>query len=463
MVSLLTTPGIVNRECHGRPLLQAAALPRRDWLTDEVQWRQPRAAAAATAVATLLAAGADASAKNQQGCTALAVAAAEGQPEVLQVLLRHELQQRQQAAGSAQLLPAMLEEVAAQAVRAGNGGTLRLLLTLAADAQGEAGVRSLWGGLKKRLLQLDQPIAEGERFKGSKDDAATRAFWAQRGWVECWAATCKDLAAQRCSITGRLEQLVIPSNHYHHHHQQQQQQQQQQQGAGSAEGPTSKRPRLARELRRLKEQLDAHMFASAPQALTAAAGPALPYHTRSTRSNNSSSVRAAGAEACPHTSGNSAPAPAVLMAQLTAAAARGDAPEVLASLGQLPDRPEGLKAGAIAAGAAGHWGLCLELLRELMMMEEDKRKAAHAQTVPYAVSQAYRGTDAQHRRQEQQQVDGEQEVKPGVLQKHMWELEAALGACDALLIDWLALRQQQVRELRAAVVAAVVTGSSRVV
>jgi hypothetical protein len=40
-------------------------------------------------------------------------------------------------------------------------------------------------------------------------------------------------------------------------------------------------------------------------------------------------------------------------------------------------------------------------------------------------------------------------------QKPLQKLRAALQLCDALMADWLALRKQQTRELREAVVAAV--------
>jgi hypothetical protein len=118
-----------------------------------------------------------------------------------------------------------------------------------------------------------------------------------------------------------------------------------------------------------------------------------------------------------------------------AAAAANNEQEVQAALQQLPDRAAGLAAAAAAANTAGHWALCLQLLRQLVMLDEAKGRAAlvavHAAMPP-----------SSQRRQRQ-------------WQRQQQQLRDVMQLCEALLEDWSVTEQQQLQDLREAVVAAV--------
>jgi cytohesin len=387
LVPLLLTPGNVNVSGGDVPLHLAAVMPSCDTLMGRQKSRQPLIAGATHALATLLAAGANVSAKDEEGRTALEAAAAEGQPEVLQLLLHHHQQQllQQQAAATPQSrdpqsLPSVLQRLGAHALAWGNNRTWCLVLNLVAGTLGEEGVTSLWGSLKQQLLQGEESFKPGGWMAQSL--AAHRADFVSQAWARCWVAACKDLAAQRPTITERLEQLVIAPQQ-----QQQQRQQRWQRGDAEAQHATEGAVRI---------------------------GSAGPFH----------------------------------LTYLMAIAARGDMEEVQAAVARMcGDRAQGLATAAAAAGGAGHWGLCVELLREMVMldggMHADAKDMVHA-----AVQEAVR----MHGQQQQQR-----QQQSGPIHEYRWKRQAAAGLCDALVADWLSLRQQLVRERRRAVVAAVTT------
>jgi ankyrin repeat protein len=452
LVPLLLTPGSITR---GHPLLTLAGSSRRFHVLPESTWT----AAAAKAATALLAAGANSSVKSEEGLTPVEAAAAHGHPAVLRVLLEHELlqqQQRQQqqaegvaaaaaaTAGSSQPLLSLFKQVGVHALAEGNGHTWHLLLTLAADALGEAGVHSLWSDMKQ---QLQQPLLASGPMRLTYLPERPRTVL--RAWFECWAAACKGLAPQQQSgVARRLEQLVVCP------HQRQQQQQQQQPRAAS------KQPRLARELRMLSSTTAA---ASGPAVGVGAVGrPGKAFKLRpgsssGVCSSSSSSSRAARAEA------RHLGAEASQRRELEAAAARGDESGVRAALVQLPDRAKSLLTAAVAAGGAGHWGLCMGLLRELVMLDaaEGRQGPDLGREDVFHLIAAFLELPTQLAPQQQQQevvedpVEANRQVILRLQQKAIRHLQAVYPVCDALLADWLALRQQQQRELRDAVVAAV--------
>jgi ankyrin repeat protein len=394
VVPLLVTPGNASMRWRSgpddpggdTPLLHAARYQYNRYYKQE---RQLLATAAAKAVTALLAAGADPHAGNRRGSTPL-TAAAKGIPEVLQVLLKHELQrlrqqqqqqsqpQQQQQGVDIQLSLALLQKLGARALRAGNGPTWSLLVNWAAQGGGREEVCKLWSGVKQRL----QPGTAAPEAGSQVQSHATAVLEA---WVGCWMAACKDLAAQRDKITDRLEQLVIRPY-----------QQQQQDGCAEAS-----RPRLTRELRWLLQGQPAPAFMTS----TAAAGG----DSGSSRATPASTRRSTGV--------------ASQMSVLEAAAARGSEEAVLAALGQLPDRATALAAAAAAAGSGRHLGMCVQLLRELVMLDEAKGR------------EEFRTVLEEPSRWPEQQY---------------WQLQV----CDALLADWLALQQLRVQGLQGAVLAA---------
>jgi len=191
--------------------------------------------------------------------------------------------------------------------------------------------------------------------------------------------------------------------------------------------------------------------------------------------SSSSSSRAARAEA------RRLAAVAKVTRQLEAAAASGDEEGLHAALQQVPNRAQGLSAAVAAASSAGHWGLCMALLRELVMLDEVLAKkvvqhmAVEAQSrLPARVApqqqQQQQTLEPPLQQQQQEEEDEEEEeeeeedpleaarlaeMRLRLKQEGIMRLQAALQVCDALLDDWLALRQQRKRELRDAVVAAV--------
>jgi hypothetical protein len=314
-----------------------------------------------------------------------------------------------------------------------NGRTWRLLLTLAADTLGPEGMHVLWGHMKQRLLEVQ--LGPGGEPTNLGYQPGSTAYSVSRAWVECWAASCSELLTQQATVTRRLQELVTS------HHEQQQQQQEQR---GTC-GRPSKRPRLARELKMLLEQQQAMPFSGATQT---AAGGAM--HSKPsdmyplTSSGSRRAVRAASRATW---------AGYRQSAALRTVAASGRAEDVQAALARMEDREKGLETAAVAAGRAGHWGLCVALLRELVLLQGGSRWSLL--TAGHAVSDAVRNSARQQQQQEEEEeVDGQ--LRAGKLQPYyVWELQAGAGVCDALFADWLAVRQQQVRERRAAVVAAV--------
>jgi hypothetical protein len=395
-------------------------------------------AAAIRAVTQLLAAGADACGKDKDGCTALEVAASKGQPEVLLVLLEHTQQQQQQhraaQAGGTQPPLSLLCDLGFRSLAWGNSGTWRLLLTLAADTLGPEGVHTLWRDLKQRLLEV-QP-GPGYVHIGVGYYAGSRAYYVPRAWVECWAAACSELLTQQATVTRRLQELVT-SRH---------EQQQEQQGTC---GRPSKRPRLARELQLLLEQQQAMPFSGATQT---AAGGAWHSKPRDVIALISSGGRRAARAAF-----RARLAELHQSTELWKVAASGSAADVQAALAQLEDRLEGLETAAAGAGKGGHWGLCVALLRELVLLQGGIHgRAAHtvSEAVRAAAKQQQHLHQQQHQQEEEEEVDGQ--LRAGELQPYyVWELQAGAGVCDALFADWLAVRQQQKRERREAVMAAV--------
>jgi hypothetical protein len=404
LVPLLVTPGSANKGLSDdMPLHLAAA---QQWQQAQgMQQQAAAAAAAARAANALLAAGADPNAVGRLGLTPLETAAVQGRPEVLQVLLEHVVQQRvlqqRQQAGQPQLLLALLQQLGVHALKAGNGSTWRFLVTLAADTGGPEGVRTMWSGIKQQLQGQPPGVA------GSQ--AGTQATSILDAWVDCWVAACRDLAAQRSKVTDRLEQLVVaphqqqqqqPSSHSHHH------EQQQQQGGCGAAGP----PKLACKLQLLvlqQEQLT-------PAPTSSAAGT---HATTTSTSSSSSSSTTAAPSGTSHT-----PPAASQLGGLGAAAAGGSEEEAGAPVGQMPD---GMAAATMTCAASmGLWERCVGGLRALVMLDEAKGRAA--------VQDALASASSQNAQQQQRQ----------------------LQVCDALLADWLDLRQQQQRELKEAVVAA---------
>jgi hypothetical protein len=93
------------------------------------------------------------------------------------------------------------------------------------------------------------------------------------------------------------------------------------------------------------------------------------------------------------------------------------------------------------------------LLRELVMLDEAKGRAAVQQV------QLHTYTAGRWRKQGHK-IDGlvvppkQSQDAPEPAADVATELAVALQVCDALLADWLAVRQRRVRELREAVVAA---------
>jgi hypothetical protein len=91
----------------------------------------------------------------------------------------------------------------------------------------------------------------------------------------------------------------------------------------------------------------------------------------------------------------------------------------------------------------------MQLLRELVMLDEAKGRAAVHQVQLRAYAAA-RWRNQGHKAAGPLVLCQQSQHKPDAA----GELAAALQVCDALLADWLAVRQQRVREVREAVVAA---------
>jgi cytohesin len=464
LVPLLVTPGNVNMQseeladsANSTPLHMAAVRPKRDSIyQDHPDWKQPVHAAAVRAVEALLAAGADTSVKNAEGLTALGIAA-EDDPQVFLVLLRHELrpllqqqqessaQRQQQNSAQQQQVPSQQQQQQQQVVTEQPGPhplrdaammalcnsagykappTWAVLVEEVVDTFGEAGLQTLWADLKQLMLDPEQLAGLPEGLHRALKDHTSAARAALNVWEECWAGACRK-HAQRVRAREVLQQLCC---HTHQQHQQQQ-------GGRGRAGRPSKRPRLARELRLLLEQ-QGPLPAPAVSSF-AAAGPC-----GSTRSSRAGSKQLD-----------------TVMRKLESAAVTGDEQGVRAFLEQLPDRPKALSVAVFAAGRERHWGLCMGLLRELVMLDATKgQEAVHRLHI-----------ELSHRMPE---PDGEVPPMPWLdfqdplaafeafrehnqREREKKQLRAALQVCDALLADWLAVRQLPVAGLEEVVVTAV--------
>jgi hypothetical protein len=440
LVPLLVTPANANvcfrlafmgaiRCYHSAPL---EYLARSACLS--TQQERPWGAAAAKAATALLAAGADSSSISSQGLTPVLAAACWGPPAMLQVLLEHEVQQQQQQQqqGSTQPLLALLQRLGAHAVAAGTGSTWRMLINQAVDRLGQEGVHALWGAVKQQLQQQLEPLPGiREQFMGTADVTRERALHVFSAWSQCWTAACKDLAAQRSGIVQRVEQLVVgPQQH------------QPQQGGSARAAAAGKRPRLARELRMLEDVTNAAAAAAAAGGRGGNPPTTQQGSSRSSSGGATSSSRAARAKA------RSKAAAAFQLTELRALAAGDNKEGVHAILRHLPDRAAGLSAAAAAACGAWHWSLCLQLLRELVMLDEAKGRAA-ALKVRIEVWEKVPGcADAEQQEEEQQQ------------QCTMRLLQASCQVGDAWLADWVTCWREHRRQLRVAVVAAVTAAAT---
>jgi hypothetical protein len=472
-VPLLVTPGNVNQRFSNTeqtiewsrgcmPLFTAASFRHENiscWcaMAKRPECRQLLAKAAAAAVGALLAAGADASIKHELERTPLAEAAARGHPEVLQVLLEHELQQakepqqQQQEGGAARQLAALLHQLGVHALDGCNGSTWRLLVTLAADRLGVARMHSLWGSLKQQLQQVQQqPLARGRACQEEEAGmlALTTPIDLVNIWLDCWVPACLELAAQQSNITGPLEKFVewmhqrqpLPPQPLSQQQQQQQKKKKKKKKRGtSLPGPVSKQHGPLQLVGRPPEQPEMVFFGPTEAASTAAgavgvAGGADSRAGCVTSSNgSSSSSSSSGREA----RAKARQAAAAIRNMEPAAAAKASGrPTFCADLGLHPDTAESLPAVAAAAAGAGQWDLCMRLLRQLVMLDEGKGRAA-VRSVHAAA-----GGGGQQRRQHLQH------------EAQQRQLQAALQVCDALCAAWLALRKQRVAELRECVVAA---------
>jgi ankyrin repeat protein len=243
LVPLLVTPTIVNEQYNGcrirggdrieciTPLHMAAVCP-----VPKVQEARPEevpqlVAAAVRAVKALLAAGADTSVRNSLGRTPLAEAVECGHCEVVQVLLRHEVeqykqqlekhqhqhqhqqhpqqqQQQQQQQEQQKQKPSaasVLQEVGGKALITGDGRTWQLLMTQAAEILGEQGVHSLWHAFKQQLQQEVQQQQQQRQQKLLGCAPYQQAVKALDAWVSCWAAAAGQLATQRRQL------VVLPA------------------------------------------------------------------------------------------------------------------------------------------------------------------------------------------------------------------------------------------------------------
>jgi ankyrin repeat protein len=205
LVPLLVTPGNVNTPCtsnmdRAAPLHLAAACASKPVRDHHGKLVLPAAHVVADAVAHLLAAGADSSARDSRGRTAVGVAAGEIPPEPLQVLLRHLLQQHQQQQLSHNRLMEVLREAAEETEEQAHNSHLAMLVTMVADALGEQGVRSLW----QTCLPGQDPAARWQS-RWARDAPHVVVGACGRIWASSW----HHLAAQRSRITGRLQKLVI--------------------------------------------------------------------------------------------------------------------------------------------------------------------------------------------------------------------------------------------------------------
>jgi ankyrin repeat protein len=426
LAALLVTPTTVNKQSeefvnqHCSLLHWVAAHPQLGGtITSHPAGEGMSFLAAIRTVATLLAAGADTSVKNAEGLTALGVAAGAG-PLVFRMFLQLQLathQQQQQGQGQQQSAHHQQQQQQGQGQQQpphqqqqkGDKQTvphpLRDVAVMALCRGATHGpetwyhfvnvVADLLGEEHVQSLWGDvkQVLLHAAAWSGLAQgaQAALDQMIHHSLCVLNSWGVCWTVACQPAPITRRLEELGIPA--HRHHHQQQQ--------------------------------------------LTLPDQP--------------SSSSAAGGQ----------------LGQLEAAAASGSEGEVRAALDQLPDRAAGLSAGAVAAGKAKHWGLCVALLRDLSMLDKaqggqamqaltNELSTLHVPEVEVLRALLIRALEDLQQQNLPSQPPSHGQVKHRVTRYVLCHFTpAVLPLCDALLADWLSLRQRQRWGLREAVVAAV--------
>jgi len=292
------------------------------------------------------------------------------------------------------------------------------------DTLGKEGLQTLWADLQQ-VLQDSQQLAQlPEGLQVLFDDTSHACSCALAAWVECWARACRE-HAQRVATQARLQQL------FHHpcRHPQQQR-----------GGRRSKRPRLARELAMLLEQQEQPAPA---MASSAAAGINSDRSRRSSRRAQLAGIRQQVAA----------------RQRLQAGAASGDEKKVRAAIEELPDRPSELYVAAVAAGRESQWGLCMRLLRELVVLDVAKARVA-VQLIHDQLTRQMPDPEEEFVpppvvgfKQQLQVADAYWQFRARVHDKK--RVRAALQLCDTLLEDWLVVRQLPVPGLEEAVVTAV--------
>jgi hypothetical protein len=128
-------------------------------------------------------------------------------------------------------------------------------------------------------------------------------------------------------------------------------------------------------------------------------------------------------------------------------------------LEELPDRPSELYKAAVAAGEELQWGLCMRLLRELVVLDVATGRAAVKEVHNELTTQMpdpegeFVPPPVVGFHQQLQVADAYWQFRAQVLDKK--RVRAALQLCDTLLEDWLVVRQLPVPGLEEAVVTAV--------
>jgi hypothetical protein len=345
------------------------------------------------------------------------MAATEGQPEVLHVLLKHVLQQQQQQQlqqhggdllGTLQSPSEQLLSIGRAALKNGSKGHWAVTVSAVADVLGAEAVKSLWGALLAELQQQQQQQQLGPHLaQRSLERQLTGVFDA---WVSCCATA---VASQQAATTARLQQLVIEPY-----------QQQQQQVLWLAYTRAS-----------------AFWVTCASFAASAAHGAARWCGLPSSLLPASVQPNSKGSNSSSHGSLH----PAGATATAAGAAPQGVAP----SSSQLQERVTYPSASAAGDGAGnGQQRVTPEVLQQLQklvrMPNEDERTAAAGRVYAAIVGKL-------PEQDEQVESHGDQAQQQFRLNE---QRQAVVCACDALLQEWLAIRRLQMQELRAAVVGA---------
>jgi hypothetical protein len=266
-----------------------------------------------------------------------------------------------------------------------------VLVTTVAEVLGEAGMQALWADLKHVLQDPQQQAGLPQVVQGALDQLKGTDKCVLQAWKACWGAACKG-----APVTERLEQLVI--------HQQ---------------------------------QLDSCAALVNMQSLTLSERPL--------------SASAAGGQ----------------LNAIQAATVNSRDQGLHDALRQLRSRAAELMVAIPAASKAENWGLCVALLREMVMLdgtqgqiafvrilsELDMRKVSNLHEVEVVTQQVLEGLTQQPERLLSMGLEAVERLVHRHLQAK--QLPGVLPLCDALLTDWLTLRQRQARGVREAVVAAV--------